>query len=102
MVQDGETVLLDIGTTMHRLAHHLHGKRITAITSNLAVFDELRADVELVLLGGMVRRRSLVGFLTEDNLRQVHAGRLFLGASGVRATAPSWTPRSSRCRSNAP
>ncbi|MEV6238913.1 DeoR/GlpR family DNA-binding transcription regulator [Lentzea sp. NPDC051838] len=88
MVQDGETVLLDIGTTMHRLAHHLHGKRITVITSNLAVFDELRddADIELVLLGGMVRRRyhSLVGFLTEDNLRQVHAGRLFLGTSGVR------------------
>ncbi|MFI6100526.1 DeoR/GlpR family DNA-binding transcription regulator [Lentzea sp. NPDC051213] len=89
VVQDGETVLLDIGTTMHRLAHHLHGKRITVITSNLAVFDELRddADVELVLLGGMVRRRyhSLVGFLTEDNLRQVHAGQLFLGTSGVRA-----------------
>ncbi|MEU0879753.1 DeoR/GlpR family DNA-binding transcription regulator [Lentzea sp. NPDC005914] len=88
MVQDGETVLLDIGTTMHRLAHHLHGKRITVITSNLAVYDELRddADIELVLLGGMVRRRyhSLVGFLTEDNLRQVHAGRLFLGTSGVR------------------
>lgn len=89
MVKDGETVLLDIGTTMHRVARHLHGKRITVITSNLAVFDELRddADVELVLLGGMVRRRyhSLVGFLTEDNLRQVHAGRLFLGTSGVRA-----------------
>ncbi|MET9628067.1 DeoR/GlpR family DNA-binding transcription regulator [Lentzea sp. NPDC006480] len=88
MVRDDETVLLDIGTTMHRLAHHLHGKRITVITSNLAVFDELRddADIELVLLGGMVRRRyhSLVGFLTEDNLRQVHAGRLFLGTSGVR------------------
>ncbi len=34
----------------------------------------------------MVRRdyRPLVGFLTEDNLRQVHAGRLFLGTSGVR------------------
>jgi DeoR/GlpR family transcriptional regulator of sugar metabolism len=28
--------------------------------------------------------RSLVGFLTEDNLRQVHADRLFLGTSGVR------------------
>jgi len=27
---------------------------------------------------------SLIGFLTEDNLRQVHADRLFLGTSGVR------------------
>lgn len=34
----------------------------------------------------MVRReyRSLVGFLTEDNLRQLHADWLFLGTSGVR------------------
>src|SRR5690242_6945452 len=24
-VKDGETVLLDIGTTAHRVAHHLHG-----------------------------------------------------------------------------
>jgi DeoR/GlpR family transcriptional regulator of sugar metabolism len=39
-----------------------------------------------VLLGGTVRReyRSLVGFLTEDNLRQLHADWLFLGTSGVR------------------
>src|SRR5919107_181202 len=38
------------------------------------------------LHGGMVRReyRSLVGFLTEDNLRQLHADWLFLGTSGVR------------------
>lgn len=88
MIKDGETVLLDIGTTAHRLAKQLHGRPITVITSNLAVFDELRDDeaVELVLLGGMVRRayHSLVGYLTEDNLRQVHASRLFLGTSGVR------------------
>jgi DeoR/GlpR family transcriptional regulator of sugar metabolism len=34
----------------------------------------------------MVRReyRSLVGFLTEDNLRQLHADWLFLGTSGIR------------------
>ncbi|TWP49069.1 DeoR/GlpR transcriptional regulator [Lentzea tibetensis] len=88
MIKDGETVLLDIGTTAHRLARLLHGRALTVITSNLAVFDELRDDenVELVLLGGVVRRayHSLVGYLTEDNLRQVHANRLFLGTSGVR------------------
>lgn len=88
MIKDGETVLLDIGTTAHRLARQLHGRTLTVITSNLAVFDELRDDenVELVLLGGVVRRayHSLVGYLTEDNLRQVRANRLFLGTSGVR------------------
>lgn len=88
LVRDGETVLLDIGTTAHRVAHHLRGRTLTVITSSLAVYEELHDDagVQLVLLGGVLRReyRSLVGFLTEDNLRQVHADRLFLGTSGVR------------------
>jgi DeoR/GlpR family transcriptional regulator of sugar metabolism len=88
MVADGQSVLLDIGTTAYRLARQLHGRRLTVITSNLVVYEELADDegIELVLLGGMVRReyRSLVGFLTEDNLRQLHADWLFLGTSGVR------------------
>lgn len=88
LVQDGQSVLLDIGTTAYRLARRLHGRRLTVITSNLVVYEELADDegIELVLLGGMVRReyRSLVGFLTEDNLRQLHADWLFLGTSGVR------------------
>ncbi|MEU1598450.1 DeoR/GlpR family DNA-binding transcription regulator [Streptomyces sp. NPDC005708] len=88
MVADGQSVLLDIGTTAFRLARQLHGRRLTVITSNLVVYEELANDesIELVLLGGAVRReyRSLIGFLTEDNLRQLHADWLFLGTSGVR------------------
>ncbi len=88
LVKDGETVLLDIGTTALRVARQLHGRTLTVVTSNLAVYEELADEdgIQLVLLGGMVRReyRSLIGFLTEDNLRQIHADRLFLGTSGVR------------------
>jgi DeoR/GlpR family transcriptional regulator of sugar metabolism len=88
LVEDGDTVLLDIGTTTHRLAAHLRGRDITVVTSNLAVYEELAHDhaVELILLGGVVRRnyRSMVGFLTEDALRQVRVDRVFLGAAGVR------------------
>ncbi len=89
LVADGQTVLLDIGTTALQVARLLRGRQLTVITTSLAVFDELRDDddVELVLLGGMYRRqyRSLVGFLAEDALRQVHADVLVLGTSGVTA-----------------
>ncbi|WP_086820523.1 DeoR/GlpR family DNA-binding transcription regulator [Allokutzneria sp. NRRL B-24872] len=89
LVADGEVLLLDIGTTTHRLAAHLHGRAVTVMTSNLAVYEELVGDhaVQLILLGGVVRRnyRSMVGFLTEDALRQVRANRLFMGTAGVRA-----------------
>jgi DeoR/GlpR family transcriptional regulator of sugar metabolism len=88
LIKDGETVLLDIGTTAHRVARQLRGRSLTVITSSLAVFDELQDEetIQLVLLGGVLRReyRSLIGFLTEDNLRQVHADRLILGTSGIR------------------
>lgn len=88
LVEDDDVLLLDIGTTTLRLARHLHGRRVTVITSNVAVFDELRddPDVQLVLLGGMLRRnyRTLVGSLTEAALGQVSADRLFLSCTGVR------------------
>jgi DeoR/GlpR family transcriptional regulator of sugar metabolism len=88
LIKDGDTILLDIGTTAHRFARALHGRTVTVVTSNLAVYEELvdDHDIQMLLLGGMVRRsyRSLVGYLTEDALRQVRADRLFLGTSGVR------------------
>lgn len=88
LVSDGESVLLDIGTTALRVAQHLHGRSLTVVTSNLAVLEELQNDeqIELIVLGGFVRRsyRSLVGYLTEESLRQIHVDWLFLGTSGVR------------------
>ncbi|MET7903367.1 DeoR/GlpR family DNA-binding transcription regulator [Streptomyces sp. NPDC005355] len=87
LVADGDVLLLDIGTTTLQLAKLLRGRPVTVVTSNLAIYDELRDDpqVTLILLGGQVRAnyRSVVGFLTESNIRQLHVGRLFLGASGV-------------------
>ena len=86
-VQDGEVVALDIGTTTALLARELRGRAVTVVTNSLAVLDELRHDeaVELILLGGLVRRsyHSLVGVLTEDAVAQVGVDRAFLGTSGI-------------------
>lgn len=88
LVDDGDVVLLDIGTTTMMLARQLRGRPITVITASLAVLDVLRDDptVDLIILGGHVRRtyHSLVGALTEGALRDVRANIAFLGASGVR------------------
>ena len=88
LISEGETVLVDIGTTPLQLARHLGGLRLTVITNNLAVYEELAPDplVDLILLGGQVNReyRALGGFLVEDALRQLSADRGFIGAAGVR------------------
>jgi DeoR/GlpR family transcriptional regulator of sugar metabolism len=89
LVDDGETIVIDIGTTTLALARHLRGRTLTVITSSLAAYEELVGEesIELVLLGGIVRRnyRSLVGVLAEDALRQLRADVAFLGASGIDA-----------------
>ena len=94
LVADGETVMIDIGTTTLQAAHHLHGRRLRVVTSSLAVLEELLPDegIELMLPGGVVRRnyRSLVGVLAEDALRQVRADVLFLGTSGVDEQLAVW------------
>jgi DeoR/GlpR family transcriptional regulator of sugar metabolism len=94
MVEDGMTVMIDIGTSTLQMARNLHGRKITVVTTNLAVVEELLPDpdIELVLPGGIVRRnyRSLVGVLAEDSLRQIKSDILFLGTSGVDLEIGVW------------
>src|SRR5215208_7719573 len=94
LVEDAQTVMIDIGTTTLQAARHLHGRQITVVTSSLAVYEELVPDpaIELLLPGGIVRRnyRSLVGVLAEDALRKLKADVLFLGTSGVDAELGVW------------
>lgn len=89
LVVDGSVVIIDIGTTAARVAHHLRGRRLTVITPSLAVVDELRNEdqIELIVLGGVLRNSylSLVGMLTEQALGQLRANLCFLSAAGVGA-----------------
>jgi DeoR/GlpR family transcriptional regulator of sugar metabolism len=94
LVESGMTVMIDIGTSTLQLARHLHGRKVTVVTTNLAVVEELLPDpdIELVLPGGIVRRnyRSLVGVLAEDSLRQLKSDICFLGTSGVDLEMGVW------------
>src|SRR4051812_23013531 len=94
LVDDGQTVMIDIGTTTLQMARHLHGRKVTVVTTNLAVVEELLPDpdIELVLPGGIVRRnyRSLVGVVAEDSLRQLKADVAVLGTSAIDAELGVW------------
>lgn len=89
LVQDGQVVILDIGTTSAAVARHLRGRPVTIVSASVGVLDELRdeAQPELIMLGGIFRPTylSLVGPMTEQALRSVRADIAFLGTSGVTA-----------------
>jgi len=87
LIEDGQTVMIDVGTTALQLARSLHDRELTVVTTNLAVYEELlhAPAITLVLPGGQVRRnyRSLVGLIAEETLRNMSADIAFLGASGI-------------------
>jgi DeoR/GlpR family transcriptional regulator of sugar metabolism len=87
LVQDGDTLLLDAGTTVLAFAQLLRGRRLRVITSNLAVVPVLsgEANIELIVLGGAVRAASMgtIGPLAIEALQRLTADLVFMSADGV-------------------
>jgi len=88
LVKDGQTVMLDSGTTTLALAKQLRThRRLTLITTSLPIASVLQSapGIDVLLLGGFLRRGSpdLGGALTESNLETLHADIAFIGADGI-------------------
>ncbi|MDR1427506.1 MAG: DeoR/GlpR family DNA-binding transcription regulator [Bifidobacteriaceae bacterium] len=88
LIPEDCVIVLDMGTTTARLAHHLRGRSLTVVTASIAVVHELEEcdQPEVVVLGGALRRsyRSLVGSLTTDALTGLHTDMGFISMSGIR------------------
>jgi DeoR family transcriptional regulator of aga operon len=86
MVEEGQVIILDSGTTTTAVARALRGfHNLTIVTNAVNIAAELAgADVEVLLTGGMLRKNSfsLVGPIAEDTLRRLNADFLFLGVDG--------------------
>ena len=88
LINPGTRLILDTGTTTLELATLLRdGVNLTVITPSLAVASELQhaAGVEVILLGGVIRRDSpdLTGPATEHCLELFAADLAFQGADGI-------------------
>jgi DeoR family transcriptional regulator of aga operon/DeoR family fructose operon transcriptional repressor len=96
-IHEGDTIILDAGSTTLSLASALAGKfqSLYVITSSVPAALELaRAGYELLLVGGQVRNYSLalIGEAAVRTLECYHADRAFLGSSGTTITHGHSTP----------
>lgn len=90
LVQNGETIIIDAGTTTLELARNLSGKqRVTAVCTAVNVAEELEniPGITVMLTGGTMRSRvnSLVNPLLEASLARVYADKVFLALTGLDA-----------------
>jgi DeoR family transcriptional regulator of aga operon len=97
LINDGEIITIDSGSTTWELAKHLKSKsNLTIITNSLPIARELStiSNIVVIVTGGSVRRESLsiVGPHTEALLREHFADKLFIGVDGFDVHSGLTTP----------
>ncbi|TVP97367.1 MAG: DeoR/GlpR transcriptional regulator [Planctomycetaceae bacterium] len=88
-IHDGETVLLDGGSTTYEIARQLVIRRLQVVTNSLPVANLLSgcSNIELVLIGGNVDHRTgvTIGPMADSLLSSLRVDRAFLSVAGVDA-----------------
>ncbi len=87
LINSGDSIILDSGSTTIQIAAHLKDKEdLTIITNGLNVVNKLSVydEIDVMLLGGTLRRKnmSFFGSSAEKCLEDLHVDKLFLGVDG--------------------
>ncbi len=87
LIQDGDTLLLDGGTTTYEVARLLVGRPLQIVTNSLPVANLFAssADTDLVLVGGYVYPRTGVslGPYANQMLKSLNVRRTVLSVAGI-------------------
>jgi len=87
LIQNGQTVLLDGGTTTFYLAQELLGLHIQLVTNSLPIATLFANDenIELIVTGGLVYPRYgvLLGPTAEQMLGTIHPKSMFFSVAGI-------------------
>ena len=95
LIGAGECVILDSGTTPLQVARYICADLrlsggLTVYTASLPILREIAGcpGIRLMLLGGIYRpeHEALVGPQTINNLKDIRADKIFLGADGITSS----------------
>lgn len=97
LIEEGDTIILDSGTTTMEITKNLtHVVELTVITNALNIANQLaehpRANV--IIPGGFLRKNSLslIGATAEESFRNYFCDKLFLAVDGFSTTYGLSTP----------
>jgi len=92
LINDGDSIALDVGTTTLEIVHGLKGKRnLTILTNAIPIANliidnlSLEVDARLILAGGIIRPRelSMIGDMPERAYQEFHVDKAFIGIGGI-------------------
>jgi len=88
LIEEGETIFLDAGTTTFYLAKLLKTfARLTVVTNSPMIVQELNQckNIQLIVVGGSLRHntQAIVGPYADRMIRTLHCDKLFLAINGI-------------------
>lgn len=97
LIKEGETIILDSGTTTAEIAKNLENfKQLNVITNALNIANLLvgHPNINVIVPGGYLRQNSmsLVGPLAEKSLRNFFVDKTFLSTDGLDTRLGIFTP----------
>jgi DeoR family transcriptional regulator, fructose operon transcriptional repressor len=86
-IRNGETILLDGGSTTYEIARQLLDRQLQVVTNSLPVANLLSGcdSVDLIVIGGCVDHRTgvTIGPMADGLLSQLRVDQAFLSVAGV-------------------
>lgn len=86
-IHDGDCIYLDSGSTTYQIAKYIKNKKnLTVITNSIPVVNELlTSDIELIIIGGKVRKKekSVTSYDFLFNFNELNILKAFICASGI-------------------
>ncbi len=95
LVEEGDTILINSGSTTLEVINNLRNKNVRIITSNIgAIYKSVESKFELIMLGGLFRSQSnsLVGEFAHILLKRVYGAKVFIGVDGLSIKYGLTTP----------
>jgi DeoR family fructose operon transcriptional repressor len=97
MIDDGDTILLDTGTTTMELAKRLSVKdSLTVVTNDIQIAGCLEnfENINIIFIGGVIRKKyhCTVGTWGSKMLSEITVDKAFMGANGISTKKGASTP----------
>lgn len=96
LIEEGDSVILDAGTTTLMIAKSLQDIHLTVVTNSPIIAIELsnRNNIELIVTGGIERlnTKALVGPIAEMVIRNFKVDKAFIGANAISYENGLMTP----------
>ena len=96
MIQNGDVVFLDSGTTTLEVVRYIKSKSLTLVTNDLNIASEVLdcPNIDLYVTGGTLRRgtNNLIGIKAISFFDDIRGTKLFLGVEGVDLKAGFTVP----------